>query len=132
MNCLYCGNDTSVVNSRAQKRSNQVWRRRACSACEAVFTTHEAIDYSTALLVQYTAAAEPFSADRLFSDILACMPHRSDRYTAAREATSTTIKQLISKQSTAALDPPQISDATARVLKALDKKAYLHYTANHL
>lgn len=132
MECPYCQSRTSVENSRLQKRSNQVWRRRACKACRAVFTTHEAIDLSTTLLVQNKADMEPFSAERLYADILVCMPRRPDRYIAAKEAAFTVVVQLLTQQSSATVTPQQIVQSTSKVLKALDSKAYLHYTANHL
>ncbi len=132
MVCIYCHNDTSVENSRLQKRSNQVWRRRACKACRAVFTTHESIDYSSALLVLNNGSNQPFISDRLFASILTCMPHREDRFITAREATYTVISKLICQQTAASVSTDVIIETTTTVLKALDKKAYLHYTANHI
>lgn len=132
MVCPYCNSKTSVENSRTQKRSNQVWRRRACKACKAVFTTHEAIDLSSALLVQKSASLEPFVQDRLFASILECMPHRVDKYLAARETSQGVVIKLTTLQSAATVSTVQIAELTAKKLKVLDKKAYLHYTANHL
>lgn len=131
MVCLYCGSDTSVENSRLQKRSNQVWRRRQCKACGAVFTTHEAIELSTALLVLKNGLSEPFLSDKLFASILECMNHRADRYTAAREVTHTTIKKLLKLPNRPLFERYQISSAAAGVLKKLDKRAYLRYVSEH-
>ena len=68
MVCIYCGGETKVTNSRLQKRNNQVWRRRQCLECKGVFTTHEAVDLSSALLIDKSGAPEPFISDLLFSD----------------------------------------------------------------
>ncbi len=108
-----------------------MWRRRQCKACKAVFTTHEAIDLSTSLLVRSGASTKPFLADKLFADFLLVMKHRPDRYTAAREATYTTVQNLIKLPSQPLFEKRQISACAADVLKKLDKRAYLHYAADH-
>ena len=67
MVCLQCGSETKVVNSRLQKRSNQVWRRRQCSSCQSIFTTQETADYSSIWLVKHSSGKlVPFSRDKLF------------------------------------------------------------------
>ena len=130
MVCTYCGGETSVVNSRAQKRSNQVWRRRKCEACEAVFTSHEAIDLSCALVVD-SGRPTPFISDMLFTEVLLALQDRKDCYLAAREVTSTVIRDLLKLPGKPRIDSKQISQATATVLKRLDKRAYLRYLAEH-
>jgi transcriptional repressor NrdR len=131
MVCAYCGNETKVTNSRLQKRNNQVWRRRQCLRCSAVFTTHEAIDLSQALSVDSGASTRPFLADRLFSDILAALKDHNDRYVAAREVTSTVTKNLLKNRQLPSFGPKTISKATAEVLKRFDKRAYLRFVADH-
>jgi transcriptional regulator NrdR family protein len=131
MVCIYCGNETRVTNSRLQKRNNQVWRRRQCQTCQAVFTTHEIVDLTQALLVDYGASTRPFLADLLFTDILAALKDHSSRYTAAREITSTVIQKLLKKPQNASFSPSDISKATAEILKRFDKRAYLRYVADH-
>src|SRR3990167_3416257 len=130
MNCIYCGGETEVTNSRAQKRSNQVWRRRHCKACGAVFTSHEAIDLSSALVVD-CGRPEPFTTDMLFTEILLALQERKDCYLAAREVTSTVIRELLKLPDKPRIEPKQISRAAAKVLKRLDKRAYLRYMAEH-
>jgi transcriptional repressor NrdR len=131
MVCLYCGHETKVTNSRMQKRSNQVWRRRQCEACKAVFTTHEAIDLSRTLLVDSGGSQYPFLPDKLYFDLLQTMQHRKDRYIAAREVTSTIIQKLQKNTDKPLFTSKLISITTAEVLKRFDKQAYLRYTAEH-
>ena len=70
MVCIYCGNKTSIVNSRLIKKSNQKWRRHKCLHCNAVFTTIENYQLSTCLLVQgANNKTEPFSVNKLFLSI---------------------------------------------------------------
>ena len=130
MVCLYCHSKTRVTNSRHQKRSNQVWRRRQCQTCGAVFTSHEAIDLSSALLVG-SGRSTPFISDMLFTEVLLALQDRKDCYLAAREVTSTVIRELLKLPDKPRIEPKQISQAAAKVLKRLDKRAYLRYMAEH-
>lgn len=130
MVCIYCGGETDVTNSRGQKRNNQVWRRRRCKRCGAVFTSHEAIDLSRALVVD-SGRPTPFLSDMLFTEVLLALQDRRDCYLAAREVTSTVIGELLKLPGLPRIDSKQISQATAKVLKRLDKRAYLRYMAEH-
>src|SRR3954470_2864308 len=131
MVCIYCGAKTQVSKSRLQKRSNQVWRRRFCSHCKAIFTTHEAIDLSSTLLVDSGGHVGPFLPDMLFTEVLLALQDRKDRYLAAREVTNTVIKQLLKLPEKPVYKPEQISLAAGRVLKRLDKRAWLRFAADH-
>jgi transcriptional regulator NrdR family protein len=93
--CLYCNSDTSVINSRLQKRANQVWRRRQCKACKAVFTTLEAVELPLALFVDSRGRSEPFLPDKLYTEILLALQDHKDAYIAAREVSNTVIMQLL-------------------------------------
>ncbi len=131
MVCVYCGADTKVNNSRLQKRSNQVWRRRQCLACKAVFTTHEAIDLPTTLLVDSGGRMKPFLPDLLFTEVLLALQDRKQPYEAAREVTSTVIKNLLKLPDKPLFQPSQISRETAVVLSRLDRRSWLRYAAEH-
>jgi len=131
MICIYCGFDTRVGNSRLQRRSNQVWRRRICKRCGAVFTTHEAIDLSSTLLVVTAGVPKPFVTDMLFTELLMAMSHRKNAYLDAREATNTVIKHLLELPGKPLYSPSQISLIVGDVLKKLDKRAYLRFIAEH-
>lgn len=135
MVCIYCGSATSVTNSRPQKRSNSIWRRRRCTACGAVFTTNEAADYSSALLIQgNTQAPEPFLRDKLFISLLDALRKQPEPFSAASELTHTIISKLLDRQLAAADRPISKADiiATAQeVLKRFDKTVHLRYSAEH-
>lgn len=131
MVCVYCGGELAVTNSRGQKRSNQVWRRRRCEGCGALFTSHEAIDLSSALMVDYNGSTRPFMMDMLFTEVLLALQDRKDAYVAAREVTSTVVAHLLKLPGLPMIDAKQISQETAKVLKRLDKRAHLRYLAEH-
>jgi transcriptional repressor NrdR len=130
MVCIYCGAETKVTNSRHQKRSNQVWRRRKCLGCGAIFTSHEAIDFSTALIVDKKGRSQPFLSDILYSDILQAMKNRGDAYTAAREITNTIIVRLLVLR-TQSISPADISRVSGEVLRHFDKQSWLRFVAEH-
>jgi transcriptional regulator NrdR family protein len=131
MVCVYCGNETKVTNSRLQKRNNQVWRRRQCEACKAVFTTHEAIDLTSTLLVGSRGSTKPFLPDLLFTDVLLALQDRKDVYLAAREIVSTVIQNLLKHPDKPLFNSHTVSKTTAEVLKRFDKRAHLRYVAEH-
>jgi transcriptional repressor NrdR len=131
MICVYCGHETKVINSRLQKRNNQVWRRRQCLACKAVFTTHEAIDLPNALLVQSGASTKAFLPDLLFTEVLLALQDRKNCYVDAREVTNTVIKNLLKLPESPLFAPEQISKLTSKVLGRLDNRAGLRYMAEH-
>lgn len=122
----------SVGNTRPQKRSNQIWRRRQCADCLAIFTSHEAIDPTSALMVQASnKPAESFMADKLFTEILLALQDRKNCYTDAREITATATKQLLKLPGKPVFKPSDISKTVSEVLKRFDKRAWLRYQAEH-
>lgn len=129
MVCIYCNGDTHVINSRPQKRNNQIWRRRECKECRATFTTHESVELSGALLVRKEDVT-PFLADILFVDLLGALSGRSGRHADARELTTTVIARLL-KQKEMVYESATISKEAAEVLKRFDRQAYLRYVAEH-
>ena len=127
--CIYCGTDTKVTNSRHQKRSNQVWRRRECKDCAATFTTHEAVELSGAVLI-HKGALGPLLPDILFVDLLNALKDHPNKHVAARELTTTVISHLV-RQKGMVYPSTSISKEAAGVLRRFDKRAYLRYVAEH-
>lgn len=97
---MYCSNDTEVTNSRSKARMPLVWRRRACKACDAQFTTHETPDYTSALVVRGLDGNKlyPFSRDKLFLSLYQSLGHRKDALNSSTALTSTVIGRLINKK----------------------------------
>lgn len=131
MVCIYCGSETEVYNSRPQKRSNQVWRRRRCSRCQAAFTSLESVDYSNVIRVEAQDAYRPFLTDLLYTEILLALSDRQNAYIEARELTNTIIKNLMQLPSHPLFKPHDISQTAAMVLERFDKRAWHRYAAEH-
>lgn len=133
MVCVYCGSSTSVNNSRAQKRSNQVWRRRQCQACGAIFSTNEQARLESLLTVQNAASGQhrPFTRDKLFLSVHKSCEHRSNAITDAQALTSTIISSLLKKAHGGGLCNQDIISAVIGVLERFDQAAAVHYKAFH-
>lgn len=131
MICIYCDSETRVTNSRLQKRSNQIWRRRKCTACGAVFTSHEAIDLSSSLIVDYGALQKPLLIDKLFTEVLLALQDQKDCYVTAREITSTVIAELLKLPEKPIFKSQTISQIAAKVLKRFNRQAWLRYVSEH-
>jgi transcriptional repressor NrdR len=131
MVCIYCGGETKVTNSRLQRRNNQVWRRRQCLSCQAVFTTHEAIELESALSVIKDGQAEAFLPDLLLKELMTALQDRKDVYTASGEVLATIIRKLLALPQKPRFSPSDISKITSEVLKRFDRRAYLRYIAEH-
>lgn len=131
MVCIYCGNDTQVINSRLQKRSNAIWRRRKCLKCENVFSTIERVDLAQALRVELTKGnLAPFDRDILFTSIYDSLKHRPHPIQDATEITNTIITNLV-KSHRAVFSRQEIVQATHKVLQRFDTAASVQYAAFH-
>ena len=133
MVCVYCGQKTEVINSRAQKKSNRVWRRRQCLGCKAVVTTIEGIDYSSAWRISgHNGKLTVFSRDKLLLSLYQCLKHRSKAILEAGELTDNIMASLAevyrSDQSLSYLD---IGVATSVALHRFDPIAGALYDALH-
>lgn len=131
MVCVYCGSETKVINSRHQIRNNQVWRRRQCLACQAVFTTHEAVELESALSVEKNGQLKPFLPDLLLKELMLALKDRKDVYTGSREVLGTVVRRLLALPQAPVFSAKDISSVTSGVLKRFDKRSYLRYQADH-
>jgi len=130
---MYCGSETAVVNSRFQKRSNCVWRRRRCLTCHAIFSTEERSIYERSLMVRIDATKiEPFKRDRLFLSMYGACRHRPSASDDAAALTDTVIgKLLMHYVSSGAVSRQEVIEVTGQVLENFDHAAYVYYRAYH-
>jgi transcriptional repressor NrdR len=131
MVCLYCDTKTGVINSRHQKKTNRVWRRRSCTQCNALFTTTETIDTLTSLLVQTANDLRPFSRDYLLLSIYDSLKHRKTAITDATALTDTIFSLVLSRSKQPVIQRNSIVDASLEVLNRFDKVGATHYGAFH-
>jgi transcriptional repressor NrdR len=132
MVCAVCGNETKVTNSRLQKRSNRVWRRRQCLKCAAIFTTEEAIDQGTVWLIRSSSGAlRPFSRDQLFLSVFRACEHRKTALSDAGSLSDTIIRRLEGHVNDGRLDSAVVVQASLVALNRFDKTAATVYQAFH-
>ncbi len=132
MVCIFCGHKLEVTNSRAQRKLNQVWRRRQCPDCQSLFTSTEAIDLSKSLRVQYhNRHLEPFQRDILFTSVYESCKHRKLPAKDAMALTDTVIARMLRKKYGAVVTRDQLVAITTVVLKHFDKAAATSYSAFH-
>lgn len=131
MVCIYCGGKTQVINSRHTKKANEVWRRRSCLACKAVYTSRESVDTQQALRVDKNKHFEPFSRDILLLSIHDSLRHRKTATTDATALTDTVLTQLYPRITQASLSTQDIKTITLATLSRFDKVAATHYNAFH-
>ncbi len=131
MVCTYCGSETKVSNSRRQKKSNQVWRRRQCRDCQAVFTTTEGVDLAQAWHVKNGKALRPFSRDKLLISLYNSCSHRKTALSDAQGLTDTVIRKLTPYLKDGALTTGDIINVAQVALNRFDAAASVHYQAFH-
>ena len=141
MVCIYCGKETHVINSRLQRRSNQIWRRRKCHECKSIFTSLEGADLALSVSfrrsqntnIKGTTATslEPFRRDILFLSILESCKHRKTAVEDATALTGTILSRLRPLMTGAVIDRIDLDTITLPILERFDRAAAVHYAAFH-
>lgn len=133
MVCIYCRSKTEVTNSRLQKKTNAIWRRRRCTVCQAIFTSTEHIAYESSLAIGYgTSHIAPFQRDILFLSIYDACRHRKHATSDAAALTETVIGKLLQLGTKDGVVPRNVLVSTAEeTLKRFDTAASVHYLAYH-
>ena len=132
MVCIYCGNETQVINSRLQRRQNQVWRRRKCLSCGATFTTHELASYEGSWRVKTESGKLiPFNKNKLFLSLYKSLEHRKTAMEDASALTETTLGKLQSSTQDGLVVATDIIKTAQTILKHFDTAASVHYAAFH-
>jgi len=129
MECIYCGNETKVTNSRPQKLDFQTWRRRKCLGCHATVTTLEAYSLGDALRVEKkNGSYEPFKKDKLLLSIYKAVDHLDNPIDTATSLTATVLRHsLKAKPLDAVVPSKKIAKQVALVLKRYNAAASVRY-----
>lgn len=132
MFCINCLNpSTNVTNSRPNKKSPQIWRRRLCPICGVVFTTYERPSLSENKKVSLTNGTnEEFNIGQLILSISRAFTH------APLEAQKNSLWIAQTAEDTLSisqeeLTPRHIATTTYQVLKRYDELAAMQYAAQH-
>jgi transcriptional repressor NrdR len=132
MICINSSNEsTKVINSRANKKSPVVWRRRQGVVSGVTFTTYERPSLAeNKQLLQEDGSKDTFNLGKLILSIAAAFTHnpKSAQYDSLWLAQS--IEDRLSMDN-AALTPKIIATTTHTVLKRFDELAAIQYAAKH-
>lgn len=132
MVCVYCGGNTKVSNSRPQKKSNRIWRRRFCTDCQAVFTTIELYDPSQTWMVRGPLnKPNAFISEKLFLSIYESLKHRPSALLDAKYLTETVVNKLGRTTINGIISRDLITKTVSVSLNRFDKVAHTHYQAFH-
>lgn len=132
MVCFYCNQSSSVINSRPNKRSRQIWRRRRCDSCKRVWSTYETADYATVYVVKSsTGALTPLSRDKLFISIYKSCQHRPTATADASDLATTVMNHLPDIQIDGMIEASALKQIMSRTLQRFDSVAGIHYDAFH-
>jgi transcriptional regulator NrdR family protein len=128
MVCINCGNETKVFNSRLNKKTNSVWRRRRCLSCSSSFTTKERPNLSGSLIIEATdGSISQFSRDKLYLSIFQCLEHNYDAVDKATTLTETVIGKLTSYISFGYVSSSDIRHIVQVALSRYDNLASIKY-----
>jgi transcriptional repressor NrdR len=132
MFCINCFHtNTSVANSRPNKKQPQVWRRRRCPQCQAVFTTYERPSLADNTPISLSdGSTDTFNLGKLLLSISKAFTHSpmDAEYNALWLAQ--TVEDNLSTQRQV-ITPNDIEAATHQVLKRFDELAAVQYAAQH-
>ena len=129
MVCIYCNSKTRVINSRLQKKSNKVWRRRFCPLCKETFTSIEALQDLSFIISDNNSHPKPFSRDNLFVSIYLSCGHRTDPINDATALTDTVVSKLFSSIKDGCIAKSDLVMTTEAVLRRFDSVASTSYRA---
>lgn len=129
MDCIYCGKETKVVNSRPKKADKQVWRRRQCMSCHATVTSTESYLLEDALRIQKkNGSYEPFHRDKLFLSILKATDHLPKTTELAGNLTATVLRHIIKQTPLDVVIPSRaVAKEVSQVLRRYDAAAAVRY-----
>jgi len=132
MVCVNCAGNTRVINSRAQKRNNRIWRRRQCLTCELVFSTEEIVQYENVWLVMDKSGGySPFSPNKLMMSLYRSCQHRQGALNDAAALSATIIQKLQPKFRDGLITSKTITQVSQVALNRFDRAASVNYGAYH-
>lgn len=128
MVCPFCSKDTQVINSRPQKRTNGVWRRRHCYGCERIFTSIEKADLDSSVRVQKRSGdLEPLSEAKLMISLYRALEHHENAPDMAFELSQTVIRSVLRFANGSLIPSSAIAFEVITALKNFDAAAAIRY-----
>jgi len=129
MKCPYCRHETtSVINTRGTTHDTQIWRRRRCTHCQAIFTTYERPDLGHIKVRKKSGQKERYSRAKLFAGIYNSHLSSPDKETAVDQLTSR-IESLILDLQKKEIDSKELASLVLHELARSSPVAFARFLA---
>jgi transcriptional repressor NrdR len=132
MFCINCFHkNTSVVNSRPNKKQPQIWRRRSCTACGTVFTTYERPSLADNKPVHLPSGkTDTFNLGKLIISITKAFTHAPHEAEYNALWLAQTVEDTLSTEREV-VTPEDIEATTHQILQRFDELAAIQYAMQH-
>ena len=128
MRCPKCGaDDTRVVDSRLQEKSNAIKRRRECRSCGYRFTTFERCE-DPIEVIKSDGSRQPFDRNKLLVGLMRATSKRDIDISRLNELIDGIEQEIRSKPFTA-VTSHDIGDMVLKRLERIDKVAYIRFAS---
>ena len=129
MVCPYCRTKTRVVNSRAQARRYQVWRRRQCLGCQATTTSYESLSPESVVIVNLANRQSiPLTETAVSGPIYAALGSINEA--GAAEALGKTCLMKVFNLGRAEISQGDLEQIIYQTLRPYNPRAALRYLAD--
>ncbi len=128
MQCPYCGEDSSVTETR--EVSDGLRRRRVCNSCRRRFTTYERVGQPGLRVDKRDGTSEPFDGDKLLTALQRVCRHRNIKDEALRRVARDIEAELVDS-GRRSVEWSDIARAALRRLEAIDRLSALRLAANY-
>lgn len=132
MFCVNCFNkNTTVTNSRPNKKQPQIWRRRQCNRCGYTFTTHERPSLADNKKISLaTGMTDIFNLGKLIISISRSFTHNPHEAAYSSLWLAQTVENLLSTEHEI-IRPEDIAAITHQTLRQYDEAAAMQYALQH-
>ncbi len=129
MKCNKCGCiESKVIDSRSNEEGTSIRRRRECLGCGRRFTTYEVIENTPVLVVKNDGTREPFDRNKIARGIIKSCEKRPVTAEEIDRLVSDVEKQIANSLVTE-ISSKEIGEIVMRLLKELDKVAYVRFAS---
>lgn len=126
MRCIFCNNDTRVIETR--DLGNTIRRRRECLNCNGRFTTYERIEHSPIIVIKKDGSKERFNIEKIKQGIFKACKKRPVTPEQINKIANNIESQLL-LSGKREVTSREIGMKVIRYLKRIDKIAYIRFAS---
>lgn len=130
MQCPYCGNDSSVLDSRITAEA--VRRRRSCTECKRRFTTYEKLAAPNIKVVKRSGKSVPFDADKIRAALARVGRDRPSIGEAGALRLARAVEAQLLDERVKSIKSGELASRVLTLLADVDKLAYERLAANYM